>query len=245
MLRFLVGLLLLPLLGFSAITRVQEKNNATGATTNPNSVVFTSGTLANSFVIACAVGNVGNGATAAIANDKGDTAIAWPVTESTQLSRLFNWCWYFKNPTAGSKTYTITLSNAGTISFLDTFIAEYSGVDNTTQPDVTITVGTSTGTTTTCSTPTLSPATVGDLLIAMAQMATTTGVSGGSGTWTLVDTADGNGYADNLNGTTTASQKLTFTSSSSGQNICQIAAFKASTGGGGGGGSPTMPPVVY
>ena len=149
-------------------------------------------------------------------------------------------CAYFKNPTAGSKAYTFTLSG-GSVSFLDTFIAEYSGVDNTTQPNVTITTG-ATSSNASCTSNSVSPTAAGQLLVGFAQMSTTTGVSGGSGTWTLVDTSDGNGYADNVNGTNTAGQHLVFASSSSGNNDCQIAVFNAAASGGG---SPTAMPVVY
>lgn len=236
--KALVLVLILATTSWGAITRTQEKSNATGAATNPNVVTFTSGTLSNAFVMVCAALNAGTNTTASITNDKGDSAVAWPIVHS---GNLFNFCWYFMNPTAGSKAYTVTLSNAGTINFFDTFAAEYAGVNNTTQPDVTIPAGV-TNTSASCTTGSVSPTAAGDLLVAFEQMASTNGVSGGSGTWNLVDTADGNGYADNLNGTSTASQHLIFGSSSTGQNGCEIAAFKASSGVVT---APTMPAAVY
>ena len=57
---------------FATVSRTQFAHNATGASTNPNTATFASGTAANAFVVACAAWNGSSGLALSVGNDKSD-----------------------------------------------------------------------------------------------------------------------------------------------------------------------------
>lgn len=130
--------------------------------------------------------------------------------------------YYATNVNGVATTITVTMS--GLCSFIDLYATEYSGMQNSSPVDVTNSAfGANTAATAGSVTPT-----VGNSLA--VSLATAPSISAASNSWNLRDTADGNGWADKLNVSTTA-QSTTFTTTS-GIWSAVIVSFKSATGGG-------------
>lgn len=211
------------------------KHNAPGTAGTSRAVTITSSTSGNLICLSFAAQNTSGGSptvTSVVDNASGGSntyTLATDFAPGGNNQRIGLYC---SNDGAGhwitthgaATTVTLTMS-ANVTSFLDAYVTEYSYTAGATVTQDVTGAGTS-GSSAAALTSSITPTGTSNLVIAFAQAPS---VSAVNNSYNLLDSTDGNGFADKRNVTAT-STNVTFTTTSGGW-FTIITSFKATGGG--------------